>query len=501
MRTSVRLRPGWRAVAMMFAVVSWSEFSAAQSPGDEEAPVASDQPPPPQEGRGSPGSETETTDSELDDEEPVADDDAQDARGDDAQDARGDDAQGARGEGANAEVHAVSPAVSPTPRAERTERWESDGDSLAEEDESEAPGRGHFELVPGGYFQTRLERTSFEHVGHAEAGAGDIHPSHFDVDLTIPRAAAYLEGSVYDPALTFRVQVGVDPGFALEDLYVNYAFAEGFQLRVGKDKRPFSRQFLTRRNHLQFSDLSPVERYFAIDRDVGVLVHNDYLNTTGFEYALGVYQGKHTVTYDTFSRRDDEPFVVRVREDDTADDIEPTVVFRVGVNNGPLSYRESALGSRKYQYGVGLSGLMDLNTNRSGAARGEVELDAIFKVGGFSISSMIAMKLQQTGDEFFKNRDQGGAATSMQTGYVFAERVEPVIRLSAALVGEIDYDAISTVETESAVGLNVYFFGQDLRWTNEFSLTRWSESYGQPEDMVVRRTFFRSQLQFGFRGI
>lgn len=73
--------------------------------------------------------------------------------------------------------------------------------------------------------------------------------------------------------------------------------------------------------------------------------------------------------------------------------------------------------------------------------------------------------------------------------------------LSAAMMGEVNYDAIPHVETESAVGFDVYFFGHDLKWTNEFSLTRWSEFAGQPEDIRIRRTWVRSQLQFGFRGL
>src|SRR5690606_6646569 len=260
-----------------------------------------------------------------------------------------------------------------------------------------------FEITPGGYFQARFERTSFEHVGFAEPDAGEIQPSHFDINFAIPRAAVYVEGSVHSPALSYRLQVGIDPELALEDLYVNYAFSEALQLRVGRDKRPFSRQFLTRRNHLQFSDLSPVERYFGADRDLGVLVHNDYLNTTGLEYALGVYRGERAESYYSTPSSDDEPFIIRVDDVQPVEAVEPTVVFRVGYNNGPDSYRESAWGRREYQYGVGLSGLLDLNTNRSGASRAQVELDSIFKVGGFAISSMIAMKLQQTGDDFIKN--------------------------------------------------------------------------------------------------
>jgi hypothetical protein len=358
----------------------------------------------------------------------------------------------------------------------------------------------HFSLTPGGYVQTRLEHDNFAYsVASQEVDpyAPDV-PSRSATHLTLRRAVVFVDGSVYVPELTFRIQLGFDPNFSLEDAYANYAFTDSFQLRVGRDKRPFSRQYLNRRRFLQWADLARAERYFGPSRDVGVLIHNDYLRTTGFEYALGVYQGQ----FDYFSYDqplDDDPRATLIQSDETDAHIEPTVVFRVGYNNGPGTYSESAWGGGDFVYGVALSGLLDLNSNQSGSSRAQVELDGIFKVGGFSISYMLSAELRQTGNDFVKSRDQGGAATSLQAGYVIKQRVEPVIRLSAALMGTgVDASSEPFSETEAAAGLNVYFFGHDLKWTNEVSRASVREQRGQPEDFQIRHTQARSQLQFGF---
>lgn len=421
----------------------------------------------------------------------------------------------------DAEVSAREPAeetVAPAPKRERSEKAPGSSPvnaqgttprtSVAQKTPEASSGdpastvgaSPRFSLTPGGYVQTRLAHESRAY-SRADENYEEVGlPSDSSTTLTLPRAAAFVEGSAYVPALTYRLQIGFDPNFSLEDAYVNYAFADSLQIRIGRDKRPFSRQYLNRRRFLQWTDISRAERYFGPSRDVGVLLHNDYLHTVGFEYALGVYRGQFDHFQYIESLSGDIPRIHLTQSDETDAQVEPTVVFRVGYKSGPGAYSESAWGEDDVVFGVALSGLLDLNTNGSGSSRAQVELDGIFKAGGFSLSYMLGLQLRQTGDDFLKNRDQGGASASVQAGYVIGQRVEPVLRLSAATMGEgmSTEDTVPFLEREAAAGVNVYFFGHDLKWTNEVSLASWHESRGQPEDLQVRHMEARSQLQFGF---
>ena len=78
---------------------------------------------------------------------------------------------------------------------------------------------------------------------------------------------------------------------ALQDAFLEYAITPLVVVQAGQYKRPFSRDFLTSSTEsLTFERVLPHDRFF-IGRDIGVMLHNDFADSPGFEYAVGVFNG------------------------------------------------------------------------------------------------------------------------------------------------------------------------------------------------------------------
>lgn len=341
-------------------------------------------------------------------------------------------------------------------------------------------------------------------------------PDH-ETRFSIPRVSVRLYGQVYAPALTYKLQVDVrDGALELADAFVNYAVGKLFQIRVGKDRTPFSRQYITDDAHLQLVDRGESIAALGDSRDIGVLLHNGYSATSGFEYALGVYQGAYERTYDTIQwvPAVEDEFIdgEYVTEETTVlgDTMraEPTFVLRVGYNNFPDdadtrvgdrrggAYRESDLEGGSFRFGVNLSLLADANMNSTGDARARVGTDAIMKVAGWSLTTGTTIGYNQEGSEFASDRVFTDISFFSQSGYVIAGRVEPTLRLEGGLWQPSSYDLYSVAN--ATAGLNVFLRGHDLKWASDFTFNRVGISDTDDVGVDVSAFRFRTQLQLVF---
>lgn len=399
-----------------------------------------------------------------------------------------------------APVETVSPPVEPKNAPTKETKQLTPPPALS-------PGNGkaketterRFSVNPSGYFQVRAERSSTEDRSDPYSDDPQAETS-YAAAFSIGRAVVRLTGYAHAPALTYRVQANLGAlQFDLEDAYLNYRFAKHLEIRAGKHKRPFSRQFLTPLSNLQFASPSYMQEHFGPTRDVGVLIHNDYLDGHGFEYALGVYQGRsESVQY--FSNYEGTAVHLdRETSDTLPSNMEPTVAFRLGYSGGPGTYSEGHLEGKGSVAGVAMSGLFDVNANESNDSRAQVEVDFIFKVDGFSFSTGIFAEMRQTGPRFFKNREHGAGGLTLQGGYLIGGVFEPIVRLQAIMAGEgPDPSSEPYSRTASTLGFNLYFKGHSFKWVNEVTLAAETEVRGQPEDAKERITLALSQAQVAF---
>src|SRR5690606_7437382 len=142
---------------------------------------------------------------------------------------------------------------------------------------------GKFKMVFGATLQARFTRTSED---------TDMTDAEYGVNFSLPRARLTLKGHAYTPDLTYKFQSDFGKGsVSLKDLFFDYRLHDWVHVRVGQDKRPFSRQQVTSSTKQQFVDRAITDKAFGGGRDVGIQVHNEFTDVEGFGYGLGLYNG------------------------------------------------------------------------------------------------------------------------------------------------------------------------------------------------------------------
>ncbi|MCX8054947.1 MAG: OprO/OprP family phosphate-selective porin [Ignavibacteria bacterium] len=120
----------------------------------------------------------------------------------------------------------------------------------------------------------------------------------FDIassDLGVRRLRLRFGGFLYDPRLTFNLQLSFARGDLdyedtqypniIRDAMAFWAFSKNFQIGVGQTKLPGNRQRIVSSGDLQFAERSIVNSKFTLDRDFGI--QTSYSNTIlGMNYNL-----------------------------------------------------------------------------------------------------------------------------------------------------------------------------------------------------------------------
>ena len=107
------------------------------------------------------------------------------------------------------------------------------------------------------------------------------------------RARLELQGHVISKTMKYRLALDLgteDPGPVLE-AYGDLRIFKLLQLRFGRQKIPFSRQFLIHSAHQHFTDRSEVVRAFAPGWDLGLVLHGEVDWIGPVTYQFGIFNG------------------------------------------------------------------------------------------------------------------------------------------------------------------------------------------------------------------
>lgn len=352
---------------------------------------------------------------------------------------------------------------------------------------------GFFIATSDGSSKLRLRgmvQPLFDYQKNEVAGSEDSEEFY---RFSVVRARLALLGHALSPRLTFRVLTEYGQGrVSLKDFFFDYAFLPQLHLRIGQDRLPTTRQLQTPIIMQQFVNRAITNRYFAAGRDIGFLLHNDITQTEGVEYALGLYNGTGDGAKVTGTGTADamgDVAINGVRASNVPVKFYPMSVLRLGYNNGINGYSEPDLEGGKFRWGIGASALVDFNANQLDDGRMNATLDGIIKYRGFAASGALFISNAQNGEDWLNDRDIVATGAQAQLGYLILQRIEPAIRWA----GVNPSGASNTINTYTG-GLNAYFFKNQLKWQNDFTV----KTTENGPDERLQALQFRSQAQFLF---
>lgn len=353
---------------------------------------------------------------------------------------------------------------------------------------------GDFELKIGAQIQVRYQYDGVDGFGDAtELGTGEDDASSF----SLPRARLFLKGHAFGKALTYTFQSDFGKGeVSLKDFYANYELTDGFHVRAGQWKRPFSRQQINSSSKLLLADRAITDTYYGAGRDIGVVIHNGYEASPEFEWAAGIFNG-------TSIKPDVAPSLVDPDEEElpeleppthTASPFEPALVARIGYNMGGIKgYSGGDLEGGDFRLSVG-AGAMWIPGFGDAATAVRANVDFVMKVSYFALSGAFYAALDESADEEGNTSlDLRATGLHAQASFLMASAYQPVVRFAwhqpeEVAPGSEDLKAIT-------VGFNWFFHGHQVKWQTDVTATMVDDGN---ED--INRTDMRvgTQLQFAF---
>jgi hypothetical protein len=281
-------------------------------------------------------------------------------------------------------------------------------------------------------------------------------------NFSVNSARLILHGKVLSEDLGYKFALETGRGFiVLKDAYANYAFTDEAAIRVGQYKKPFDRQELTSASLLMFVSRGPTTEIFGAGRDIGVMIHNGA--KPGVEYAAGLFNGTGI-----------DPLIRDGEFTDIPSKFEPEAVVRIGYNTPHIvPYEASDLQYGPLAYSIAASGAADFDMDPARPGNVRAEVDALIKYQGFSGTGSFFIKSDQDGSDYFDQTFTGFGAY-VQAGYVIKGLVEPAFRYTVttlrptnAATGRVEATKPRETTTQLAAAINLYFFGQSLKWQNE----------------------------------
>ncbi len=248
------------------------------------------------------------------------------------------------------------------------------------------------------------------YLGRIYSEAQQHAGTDFGQDLStfaLRRARLRTSGHLVHRRLTYDMELDfgtVDPANPLLSFWANLELYRGLQLRGGKLKIPFSRQFLVHAGDLLFVDRSVVVDAFAPRWDLGVMIHGEVLRRRMLSYELGIFNGAGSA-----APRDDNTDFLYVGR----------LVFSP---LGPMDYREGDHEVGPFKLSLGAAFFVDLTPTdlplREGirdqtAAAGRLDQDADGKIDNVAIytaAGELAVRyrgLALQGEVFYRLEDPG----------------------------------------------------------------------------------------------
>jgi phosphate-selective porin OprO and OprP len=301
-----------------------------------------------------------------------------------------------------------------------------------------------------------------------------------EVEARIRRLRLRFDGFVYDPRLTYVIQLSFSRGDMdfettafpniIRDAYLQYAVSKDFAIGIGQTKLPGNRQRITSSGDLQLADRSIVNSTFNLDRDFGVQVNlrKQYLTFRG---AISTGEGRNSSTSDHGLA-----YTGRV-------ELLPFGTFTKGSD-----YYEGDI-TREPRPKLSIAFVVHANENagRTGGQLGNTLFekrnlsstvaDVLFKYRGFAASAEYLRR-----DSFAPITQDAsgnvryivvGDGQNYQASYVFKNNVEVVGRYSIVNPAA-KIEALEKLKEQFTVGLNKYIKGHRVKLQNDLTLEKWS---------------------------
>ncbi|HZN55256.1 MAG TPA: porin [Candidatus Polarisedimenticolaceae bacterium] len=159
---------------------------------------------------------------------------------------------------------------------------------------------GDNSLTLGAWGQFRATVDDKEEFDADTAGTGFGQEDGTTAAFNIPRLRVYVQGTVYKPWMKYKIEIEVANlrtdatnnlnNGRITDGYFEFAKLPGATLRIGQYKVPFGLQELTQDMRQEFVDRSIASAKFAPSRDVGLMLHGQFLEKK-LGYQVGVFNG------------------------------------------------------------------------------------------------------------------------------------------------------------------------------------------------------------------
>lgn len=358
----------------------------------------------------------------------------------------------------------------------------------------------------------------------------DVDPDHDpenDVTLLARRIRPAMTGTLFTPALRYRLHLSTAPG-SLEfmDLYFDYHLCRHAQFRVGQWKIPFSRYRAGAFRNLTVVEWSILPSFFGAERQIGVMVQNMRDPANRFVYAFGVFNGVNARAAHglgiakTYGEKTTNPS--DMKELAPADTVHPELVLHLAYRHKRIDVRTDTdwMGTG-FRFSPALSVAWDLRPDDYQDFALRLSAEMLMKARGWSFFAAAFVGFAPWGDAHLNQKFAawGGLA---QTSYLIRRRFEISARYAVFQVGadfrnaarrradgiiaaELDPQAQQLLaeqyvdagqvklEQEATVGFNWYLIGASLKWQTDISWLGHSYVGDTGHDIRVR-----TQLQLAF---
>ena len=329
-------------------------------------------------------------------------------------------------------------------------------------------------------------------------------PDEGDDELffNLPRVRLAFSGHAFNKDWTYKFQTDFGKGQAsLKDFYVDYAASKGvFHVRVGQQKRPFSRQLINSSSKLVLVDRALTTKAFGLGRDIGIVLHNNMTKSPTFAWSLGILNGasvKSRTEAKINSGETADPNATPIdlsgikstgKMTNSIDHFEPAIVARVGYNHGKLKgYSEADLEGGSLRFGIAAGAYATLDLDDSKDAFTKATVDTMLKVSGFALSGAFYLQMDQNG-EAFSDQKMGLMGAFAQASYAINGKYVPAARFTW-----LNDDDADKTTMEIAGGFSTMLFKHKVKWQTDVAMVTTKVGDASSNDIVAR-----SQLQFNF---
>lgn len=333
-------------------------------------------------------------------------------------------------------------------------------------------------------FQFRMQ-----HLFIAEQGLAD--GDEFESNFLVRRARLKFGGHVYDPRLTYKVELGLtnrdisvnkedgngrDASRIILDAVLKYKFSKNWAVWIGQTKLPGNRERVISSANLQFVDRSLVNSRFNIDRDMGIQLHGKYKLGGSFivkpKLAWTMGEGRNITEgnfggYNYTGRLDILPMgeFEGKKDDYISSDLNRQSAPKLALG-ATYNYNDGAVRQQ------GQLGSFVYTTDGSGeyATNGltALQFDAMFKYSGISWMTEYAFTTADENRDDVSKTYNTGYGFNTQLGYLFKNNFEVAGRYTTIAPDNEETSGV-TETSEYTLGVSKYYVGHNLKIQSDLS--------------------------------